>query len=88
MKETLVNWLNSVLMMNLFFVLFSFGWLAIALVGKSLNLPFGFDLWYRLWQPVFMPALGILMAGAIVSGAIGWIGRRLEAMRGQTGSTL
>lgn len=78
MKSTLVNWLNSILMMNLFFVLFSFGWLAIALAGKALNLPFGFDVWYRLWQPVFMPALGILMAGAIVSGAIGWINQRLN----------
>lgn len=76
MKETLLNWLNSALMMNLFFVLFSFGWLAIALAGRSLHLPFGFDLWYRLWQPVFMPALGILMAGAIVSGAVGWVSRR------------
>ncbi|MBD2088947.1 hypothetical protein H6F67_03655 [Microcoleus sp. FACHB-1515] len=78
MKETLVNWLNSALMLNLFFVLFSFAWLAIALVGKSLHLPFGFDLWYSLWQPVFMPALGILMAGALLSGAIGWISQRLN----------
>lgn len=78
MQEKLLNWLNSALMMNLFFVMFSFVWLAIGLVGRSLHLPFGFDLWYRLWQPVFMPALGILMAGAIVNGAIGWVSRRLN----------
>jgi hypothetical protein len=78
MKEKLLQWLNLALMVNLFLVLFSFFWFAIALVGRSTGIPLGLDLWYKLWEPVFTPALGILMAGALISGALGWINKRLN----------
>lgn len=78
MKEKFLEWLNLALMANLFFVLFAFVWFAIALLGRSLNLPLGFDLWYSLWEPVFTPAIGILMAGAILSGITGWISKKLS----------
>jgi len=64
--------------MDLFLVLFSFFWLAVAVVGRSLHLPLGLDLWYRLWEVVFMPAIGVLMAGALISGIIGWVNQRLD----------
>lgn len=76
MKDKLLQWLNWALVANLFFVFFSFGWFAIALIGRSLNIPLGFDLWYSLWEPVFTPALGILMGGAILSGVISWVRRK------------
>ncbi len=78
MKEKLLQWLNFALMLNLFLVLFSFFWLAIALVGRSAGVPLGLDLWYKLWEPVFTPAIGILMAGALLSGAISWVNKRLN----------
>jgi hypothetical protein len=76
MKDKVLGWLNTALMWNLFFVLFSFFWLAIAVIGRSLNISLGLDLWYSLWEPVFNPAIGILMLGAIVSGIASWINRR------------
>ncbi len=76
-KDKLLNGLNFVLMLDIFFVLFSFAWFAIALVGKSLNVNLGFDLWYGLWEPVFMPAIGIVMAGALISGLISWVSKKL-----------
>lgn len=79
MKEKFLEWLNLALMANLFFVLFAFAWFAIALLGKSLNLPLGFDLWYSLWEPVFTPAIGILMAGAILSGVTSWVSKKLSS---------
>jgi predicted membrane-bound spermidine synthase len=36
------------------------------------------DLWYSLWQPVFNPALGILMGGAILSGIVNQVSKRLN----------
>ncbi len=39
----------------------------------ALKLPLGLDLWYKLWTPVFTPAIGILMAGTIISGIVGKI---------------
>ncbi|HEY9620753.1 MAG TPA: hypothetical protein V6C78_10305 [Crinalium sp.] len=79
MKEKALEWLNLALMANLFLVLFSFFWLAIAVIGRSFNLPLGLDLWYKLWEPVFTPAIGILMAGAIISGIVGWVNKRLSS---------
>lgn len=78
MKDQLVRWLNQLLVVDVFLVLLSFFWLAIAVVGHSIGLPLGLDLWYRLWQPAFMPAIGILMAGAILSGVINWLSKRLK----------
>ncbi|NEQ31390.1 MAG: hypothetical protein F6K04_10340 [Leptolyngbya sp. SIO4C5] len=79
MKDKLLNALNWILVVNLFFVLFSFFWFAAALIARSFKFDLGFDLWYSLWDPVFMPAIGILMAGAILSGVISWISRQLAA---------
>lgn len=78
MKERLLNGLNLFLMADLFLVLLSFFWLAIAIVGRSAGIALGLDLWYRLWEPVFTPAIGILMMGAIASGLIGWISKRMN----------
>ena len=76
LQSRLLGWFNSALMWKLFFVLASVGWFAVALLGRSAHVNLGFDLWYRLWDPVFMPSIGILMAGAIVSGIVGWITRK------------
>jgi len=78
MKDNLLKWINLVLVVDLFLVLFSFFWLAIAVIGRSTGVPLGLDLWYKLWDPVFTPALGILMAGALVSGAVSWISQKLN----------
>jgi hypothetical protein len=78
MKDKLLNWLNSFLVVDTFLVLFSFAWLAIAVAGKAAHIPLGLDLWYKLWEPVFTPAIGILMAGAIISGLISWISKKLN----------
>ncbi|MBW4467403.1 MAG: hypothetical protein KME07_18410 [Pegethrix bostrychoides GSE-TBD4-15B] len=76
MQHKFLEWLNLVLMADLFLVLFSFFWLAAAVIGRSLNLSLGLDLWYQLWQPVFTPAIGILMGGAILSGITSWLSKR------------
>lgn len=38
MKEQLIKWLNLVLVANVFFVLFSFFWLVVAVLGNSFKL--------------------------------------------------
>ncbi|NJL78932.1 MAG: hypothetical protein HC836_11635 [Richelia sp. RM2_1_2] len=77
MKDKLLNLLNIVLVADVFLVLISFAWFAVAVIGRSTGVPLGLDLWYKLWQPLFTPAIGILMAGAILSGIISWISRKL-----------
>lgn len=79
MKEKFLQWLNTALMVDLFFVLLSFFWFAAAVVGRSAGVPLGLDVWYKLWDPVMQPAIGILMAGALVSGITSWINKRLNS---------
>ncbi len=70
MKEQLLKWLNRLLVADVFLVLFSFFWLMIAVIGEGLKVNLGLSLWYKLWEPVFTPAIGILMGGAILSWVI------------------
>ena len=79
MKDRLIRWLNQFLMLDVFLVLLSFFWLAIAVVGRSIGVPLGLDLWYRLWEPVFTPAIGLLMAGALLSGLASQISKRFNS---------
>lgn len=78
MKDKFLEWLNFFLVADIFLVLFSFFWLAAAVIGNALHIPLGLDLWYRLWQPVFTPAIGILMAGAVLSSLISWFSKRFS----------
>jgi hypothetical protein len=75
------SWLNTALTVNFFFVLASFAWFLIAVVGRSLEIPLGFELWYRLWQPLFQPAIGLLMLGAIINGVGSWLQQKLKTWR-------
>jgi len=78
MKDTFLSWLNRILVFDVFLVLFAFFWFAIALVGHSFNLNLGLELWYKLWQPVFQTAIGILMLGAILSWLISKISQTIK----------
>lgn len=79
MIETALLWLNRLLVANIFLVLASFFWFILALIGRSLNIPLGLDLWYQLWQPLFTPAIGILMAGALLVGLVNQIKKRFSS---------
>jgi hypothetical protein len=79
MKEQIILWLNRFLVADVFVVLFGFLWFAIAVVGRYLNLPLGFDLWYRLWIPLFNPAIGILFLGAFISWGVSKISQKFDS---------
>ncbi|NJN73281.1 MAG: hypothetical protein HC799_10990 [Limnothrix sp. RL_2_0] len=74
MKEQFIIWLDRLLVADVFVVILSFFWFAIALIGRSSGINLGWDLWYSLWEPVFTPAIGILMLGAILSWVVKKIG--------------
>jgi hypothetical protein len=77
MKAQFFQGLNLFLTLNLFFVLFSFLWLAAAVLAKTVQINLGLNLWMSLWISVFQPSIGILMAGALVSGLSSWISKKL-----------
>ncbi|BDA46739.1 hypothetical protein COCOBI_09-1920 [Coccomyxa sp. Obi] len=66
--------LDKVLIADFFFVCAALAWLVAGVgVKASLDNSALLDVWYPLWQWVFQPAIGVLMLGAIVSGAVGWV---------------
>ncbi|MFM7471374.1 MAG: hypothetical protein LVS60_18645 [Nodosilinea sp. LVE1205-7] len=76
MRERIFQAVNWILMVNLVFVLVCFGWFLLAVLGQSMNLNLGLRLWYDLWNPLILPAISLLMAGAIASGVLEWLSRR------------
>jgi hypothetical protein len=65
--------INNLLTFNVFFVMLSFGWFIIAVIGKYAKIPLGLQIWQSLWEPLFLPAISVLMGGAIVSGTISYV---------------
>jgi hypothetical protein len=69
--------LQQVLIADFFFVLLVLAWLGVGLAEKgALHSSSLIDAWMPLWPAVFQPAIGILMAGALVSGGLNWLSSR------------
>lgn len=79
MKEQIITWLNRILIADVFLVIFAFVWFALAVIGRAIDVPLGFDLWLKLWIPLFNPAIGILFLGAIVTWLINKISQKFSA---------
>jgi TRAP-type C4-dicarboxylate transport system permease small subunit len=75
MIAKILNLINNLLTFNFFFVLLSFAWFIIAIIGKYTNVPLGMQVWQSLWEPLFLPAISVLMGGAILSGTISYVAK-------------
>jgi hypothetical protein len=68
--------LDRLLVLDVFLVIGGALWFAVAVVlhGQGVDQPL--ELFQTLWQPLFTPAISVLMAAALLSGALGWWRRR------------
>ncbi|MFN9872065.1 MAG: hypothetical protein ACK55E_11605 [Cyanobacteriota bacterium] len=68
--------LDRLLVANVFLVVAGAVWfgLAVLLHGRGIDAPL--NSFQRLWEPLFTPAIGLLMAAALISGGLGWWQRR------------
>jgi len=71
MLERSQGWLNTLLMLNFFLVLVGFVGFGVALLSRD-TWPGLWRAWLWLWQPLWQPAIGLLMLGALVTGALNW----------------
>ena len=74
--ERLKGWLDALLVADVFLVIGAALWFGLAVLLHSRGVEAPLQLFERLWQPLFLPAISLLMAAAIVSGALGWWRRR------------
>ncbi|MCT0224636.1 hypothetical protein [Synechococcus sp. CS-1328] len=70
--------LDTVLVIDVFVVLAGAGWFALAVALHSQEIEAPLQVFQRLWEPLFTPAIGLLMAAALISGALGWWQRRAQ----------
>ena len=76
------RWLDRVLVLDVFLVLGGAGWFAVAILGSSQGIEAPMREFQRLWEPLFTPAIGLLIAAALVNGISSWWQRRaLQAGR-------
>jgi len=74
--QRLKGWLDLVLVADVFLVIAAALWFAAAVLLHSRGVEAPLRLFQQLWEPLFTPAIGLLMAAALLSGALGWWRRR------------
>ena len=79
-------WLDRLLVVDVFLVLAGAGWFAIAIVASSQGIEAPLHLFQQLWDPLFTPAIGLLIASALVSGIASWWQRRGLQAGGDNGN--
>jgi len=74
--QRLRDWIDRLLVADVFLVLAGAVWFAAAVLLHSQGVEAPLAIFQRLWEPLFTPAIGLLMAAALLSGALGWWQRR------------
>ena len=77
--QALKLWLDRLLVADVFLVIGGALWFLSAVICETRGLHQPLALFQTLWDPLFMPAIGLLMAAALLSGALGWWQRRRQA---------
>ncbi len=68
--------LDTLLVIDVFVVIAGAVWFGLAVALHSQHVEAPLELFQQLWEPLFTPAIGLLMAAALISGALGWWQRR------------
>lgn len=68
--------MDTLLVVNVFVVIAGAIWFAVAVSLHSQHIEAPLELFQRLWEPLFTPAIGLLMGAALLSGVLSWWQRR------------
>ena len=83
--QTGKTWMDRILMVNVFLVMAGALWFLMAVAFHSQGLEQPLVRFQGLWTPLFMPAIGLLMAAALLNGGLQWL-LRLRTRREQSPS--
>jgi Mn2+/Fe2+ NRAMP family transporter len=68
--------MDTLRVVDVFVVIAGAIWFAVAVTLHSQHIEAPLELFQRLWEPLFTPAIGLLMGAALLSGVLGWWQRR------------
>ena len=74
--QQLYGSMDTLLVVDVFVVIAGAIWFAVAVTLHSQHIEAPLELFQRLWEPLFTPAIGLLMGAALLSGVLGWWQRR------------
>jgi hypothetical protein len=75
-QQRLKGALDTLLVIDVFVVIAGALWFAVAVLLHSRQIEAPLNLFQALWEPLFTPAIGLLMAAALLSGVLSWWQRR------------
>lgn len=78
MLQRLKGTLDTLLVIDVFVVIAGALWFGVAVLCHSRQIEAPLKLFQRLWEPLFTPAIGLLMGAAILSGVLSWILNRWQ----------
>jgi hypothetical protein len=70
--QRLKGWIDTLLVADVFVVIAGAVWFGVSVLCHSRGVEAPLNLFQRLWEPLFTPAIGLLMGAAILSGVLGW----------------
>ena len=77
--ELLKRWLDRLLVADVFVVIAGALWFLAAVICEAKGIHQPLAVFQQLWEPLFTPAIGLLMAAAVISGVLGWWERKKES---------
>ena len=72
------RWLDRLLMLNVLLVASGAVFFTGAVLAQSQGRDRAMDLFQQLWQPLFTPAISLLIMAALISGIVSWWQRRVQ----------
>ena len=72
------RWLDRLLVLDVFVVLGGAAWFGVAVLADGQGISAPMHQFQRLWDPLFTPAIGILMAAALLNGLWSWWQRQRQ----------
>jgi hypothetical protein len=67
---------DALLVVDVFVVIAGALWFGVAIALHSQRIEAPLELFQELWEPLFTPAIGLLMGAALLTGLLGWWQRR------------
>jgi hypothetical protein len=74
--QRLKGGLDTLLVIDVFVVIAGALWFGLAVLLHTRQIEAPLTLFQALWEPLFTPAIGLLMAAALLSGVLSWWQRR------------
>ena len=76
-EQTWKRWLDRLLMLNVLVVILGAGFFGVAVAAQIQGRSAPMDLFQTLWQPLFTPAISLLIMASLLSGLLRWWQRRV-----------